>query len=95
MSDIFRVVTDGGMLIEQREKLGLTQEEVAKRAGIKLEQYQKYEKLEFGFSSKPMRIVNAVLKALELDSSSYANKEYALKPLPDDDPMVQICKQIK
>lgn len=95
MSDILRVVTDGGMLTEQREKLGLSQEEVAAKAGVTLKQYQSYEKMEFGFSSKPMRIVNAVLTALELDPSSYANAEYALKPLPEDDPMVQICKQIK
>ncbi len=95
MSDILRVVTDGGMLIEQREKLGLTQEEVATKAGVTLKQYQSYEKMEFGFSSKSMRIVNAVLTALELDPSSYADAKYALKRLSDDDPIVQICKQIK
>jgi transcriptional regulator with XRE-family HTH domain len=36
-----RYVPENGVLIKQREKLGLSQEEVAERAGIKLEQYKK------------------------------------------------------
>ena len=81
------VVPDRGMLIGQREKLGLSQEEVAAKAGIKLEQYQKYESHEGHFSSSSLRIVNAVLTALELDPTAFAKGEYAFEPLSNDDPI--------
>lgn len=81
-------VPDRGKLIRQREKMGLSQEEVAAKAGIKLEQYQKYESHDGRpFSSSSMRIVNAVLTALELDPTAFANGEYAFEPLPADDPI--------
>jgi len=82
-----RVVPERGMLIGQREKLGLSQEEVAARAGIKLEQYQRYENQENIFSSSSMRIVNAVLNVLELDPTAFAKGEYAFEPVPEDDPI--------
>ena len=85
------IMPERGMLIGQREKLGLSQEEVAVRAGIKLEQYQKYESHDGReFSSSSFRIVNAVLTALELDPNAFANGEYAFEPLPDDDPLNQL-----
>jgi len=83
------------MLISQREKLGLSQEEVAKKAGVKLEQYQKYESCEGReFSSSSMRIVNAVLTALELDPTAFAKGEYAFEPVPEDDPINQIISKL-
>ena len=84
-------VPDRGILIGQREKLGMSQEEVATKAGIKLEQYQKYESQKSRFSSSSLRIVNAVLTALELDSTAYANGDYVLEPLPEDDPLYKTC----
>ena len=80
------IVPERGMLIGAREKLGLSQEEVAAKAGIKLSQYQKYESHDGHFSSSSMRIVNAVLTALELDPTAFVNGEYAYEPLPADDP---------
>jgi len=81
-------IPERGVLIGQREKLGLSQEEVAQKAGIKLEQYQKYESLDGReFSSSSMRIVNAVLTALELDPTTFANGDYSFEPLPEDDPL--------
>jgi transcriptional regulator with XRE-family HTH domain len=84
------MVPENGLLRGQREKLGLTQEEVAKKAGIKLEQYQRYEEIGVNISSSSMRIVNAVLTALELDPTSFANGDYCLEPLPKDDPLNQL-----
>jgi len=79
------MVPDKGVLIGQREKLGMTQEEVAVKAGIKLEQYQMYESHESRFSSSSMRIVNAVLTALELDPTAFANGEYSFEPADGDE----------
>ena len=87
------VVFDNWMLRNQREKLGLSQEEVAKRAGIKLSQYQRYEDTEGGFASSSMRIVNAVLTVLELDPSAYAKGKYAFKDLPEDDPLNKLTRE--
>ena len=89
-----RIVPEHGMLIGQREKLGLSQEEVAKKAGIKLEQYQKYESGNRDLSSSSFRIVNAVLTALEMDMSAFDKGDYVLEPLPEDDPLNQLRGKI-
>jgi transcriptional regulator with XRE-family HTH domain len=88
------MVTERGMLIKQREKLGLTQEEVAERAGITLKQYQRFEMQDVNISSSTFQIVHAVLKALELDTTSFDKGDYALEPLAEDDPLNQILKKI-
>jgi transcriptional regulator with XRE-family HTH domain len=77
-------VPERGILIGQREKLGMSQEEVAEKAGIKPEQYKMYESHESRFSSSSMRIVNAVLTALELDPTAFANGEYSFAPANGD-----------
>jgi transcriptional regulator with XRE-family HTH domain len=84
-----RYVPDNGLLRGRREELGLRQEEVAERAGIKLEQYRRFESAErqASFSASSLRIVNAVLTALELDPTAFANGEYAFEALPDGDPL--------
>lgn len=89
------IVPDRGILIGQREKLGLTQEKVAKKAGITLKQYQMYESHDGReFSQTSMRIVNAVLTALELDPTAFAKGEYSLKPVSEDDPIYKIKNKI-
>ena len=86
---------ESGILIKQRNRLGLSQEEVAKKAGIKLEQYQGYESQEGReFSSSSMRIVNAVLTALELDATDFAKGEYTMRSLSDDDPLYNTLQDI-
>lgn len=88
MSGLLVMVPDRGVLIRQREKLGMTQEEVAAKAGITLKQYQMYESHDGReFSSSSMRIVNAVLTVLELDPSAFARGEYSLVPVSEDDPV--------
>ena len=89
-----RVVPENWVLINQREKLGLRQEEVAAKAGIKIEQYQKYESGERNISSSTFRIVNTVLTALELDITAFKKGEYCLEPLPEDDPLNKIYSKI-
>jgi len=94
MSDFLRVVPEHGILIGQREKLGLTQEEVARRAGIKLEQYQRHEQCGVNLSSSSYRIVHAVLQALELDTTAYDKGAYVFQPLSEDDPLHEILDQL-
>ncbi|GHU97737.1 hypothetical protein FACS1894211_00090 [Clostridia bacterium] len=77
------MVPENAMLISQREKLGLTQEETAKKAGVTLEQYRRYEKKGVNISSSSVRIVNAVLTALELDPTLFKKGEYSLMPLSE------------
>ena len=93
---LLRWVPDSGLLRGQREKLGLSQEEVAKRAGIKLEQYQRFESADhnFAFSSSSLRIVNVVLTALELDPTAFAKGEYVFEDVPDDDPLNKLLNNI-
>ena len=80
---------ENAVLITQREKLGLSQDAVAQRAGITLEQYQRYEKQGVNISSSSLRIVNAVLTALELDPTAFANGDYCLGDLSNNE-MLQL-----
>ena len=88
------MVPERGILIGQREKLGLTQEEVAQKAGIKLEQYQKYEGHEYNLSSSSFRIVHAVLSALNLDITAFNKGEYCLEEIPKDSSIHEIYNRI-
>lgn len=89
-----QMVPENSMLITQREKLGLSQAEVAAKAGIKLEQYQKFESGDRDISSSTFRIVHAVLAALELDTTAFSKGDYVLKSLPEDDPIHQLLEKI-
>lgn len=55
------------ILVERREQLCLTQQEVSNRAGIQLRQYQRFESGERSLSSSTLRIALAVCDALMLD----------------------------
>jgi len=87
-------VPERGLLIDQREKLGLTQEEVAKRAGLKLEQYQRFEGHSHNLSSSSFRIVNAVITALELDITAFRNGDYVFREVGADDPIYKLEEQL-
>lgn len=58
---------DAGVLRSRREQLGLTQQEVADRAGIKLQQYQRLEGGTRHLEGCSMRIGLAVCAVLLLD----------------------------
>lgn len=59
------------MLVERREQLGLTQQEVADKAGIQLRQYQRFESGERALRSSTLRIALAVCDALMLDAHRF------------------------
>ena len=55
------------ILKERREKLGLTQQQVADAASINIRQYQKFESGERGINGTSFRIGVAIADVLELD----------------------------
>ena len=91
---LLRIMPERGILIGRREKLGLSQGEVAAKAGITLKQYQRFEGHSHNLSSSSLRIVHAVLSALELDITAFQNGEYSFEPLPENDPIYKIIEQI-
>ena len=66
------------ILREEREKLGLTQQEVSDKARIQLRQYQRFETGERNLSSASFFTACNVMKALELDPTMYFQGQYAL-----------------
>lgn len=63
----FIVQTDGGILRDRREMLGLTQQQVADKAGIQLRQYQRFETNERGLSGASMRIGLSICSVLKIN----------------------------
>lgn len=63
----FIALDNAGVLRSRREQLGLTQQEVAERAGIKLPQYQRIESGVRQLSGCSMRIGLAICAVLLLD----------------------------
>ncbi len=60
-------LTDGQVLRHRREKMGLTQQQVADKAGIQLRQYQRFESDERSLSGASMRIGLSVCSVLKLN----------------------------
>lgn len=59
------------LLVERREQLRLTQQEVADKAGIQLRQYQRFESGERALRSSTLRVALAVCDALMLDAHRF------------------------
>ena len=78
LKDFLMVATEAGVLFRARKKLGLTQQEVADRAGITLRQYQRYEGKEKDLSSSSFKMAVSVLKALEIDIKAFATYDSSL-----------------
>ena len=55
----------------QRHKIGLTQREVAEKAAIAIQQYQKFESGERNLLNASFVIASAVLKALDFDIGAF------------------------
>lgn len=72
---------DGDMhsvLFEQRVIRGLTQREVAERAGISLQQYQKFERGARNIMTSSFTTACKVIEALELDITKFYHDEYVI-----------------
>jgi|GEM_PF-1077387 len=70
--------TESAILRNAREKLGLTQHQVAERAKVQLRQYQRLESGERNLSSSSFSIASRVLAALEIDINGFIQGDYVL-----------------
>ena len=66
------------ILKDARKKLGLTQQQVADKANIAIQQYQMFEGGKRRLSSASFHTASKILRALELDVTAFARGEYAL-----------------
>jgi len=64
------------VLIEARKKLGLTQQQVADKAGVAMRHYQMFEGGTRKLSTSSFNLASKVLKTLELDLTAFANGDY-------------------
>ena len=71
-------VEEKWILRDFREKLALTQQQVADKAKIQLRQYQRFETGERNLSSSSFCIACRVIEALGLDITKYYHGDYVL-----------------
>ena len=72
------LLTEQSILKRARAKLGLSQQQVADKAGIHMQQYQKFETGTRDLSTARFNIACRVLEALELDMTRYFRGDYVL-----------------
>ena len=65
-----------GLLKEQRVVNGLTQQQVADKAGILIQHYQKFESGERNLRTASFDVACRVLEALDLDIVKFFHREY-------------------
>ncbi|HCC34789.1 MAG TPA: hypothetical protein DEQ02_03825 [Ruminococcaceae bacterium] len=66
------------VLTEARKRLGLTQQQVADKAGIAMRHYQMFEGGTRKLSTSSFHLASKVLRALELDISAFADGKYTV-----------------
>lgn len=66
------------VLRDYRDKLGLTQQQVADKAHIQIRQYQRFETGERNLSSSSFNIACRVIEALGLDINTYYHGGYVI-----------------
>lgn len=66
------------VLRERRVILGLTQKEVAEKAKIPMQSYQRFESGERNIMTASFQMTCRVLQALELDITKFYNGDYAI-----------------
>ena len=73
-----------GILRERREVLGMTQKQVAEKANIPLQSYQRFESGERNIKTASFQMACRVIEALEMNISDFYHDEYILgEPLRD------------
>ena len=88
---VLAMLPEQAILKQARAKLGLSQQQVADKAGIHMQQYQKFEAGTRNLSTACFDIACRVLEALELDISRYYHGDYVLSeetyelPLKEED----------
>ena len=75
---VLAMLPEQAILKRARAKLGLSQQQVADKAGIHMQQYQKFEAGTRNLSSSTFHIACRVLEALELDIVRYFHGDYVL-----------------
>lgn len=68
----------GSILREKRVVQNLTQQQVADKAGIKLQQYQKFESNERNIMTASFQLACKVIEALGMDVSDFFHGEYVI-----------------
>lgn len=71
-------VEERWILRDFRDKLGLTQQQIANKAKIQLRQYQRFENGERDLSSSSFGIACRVIEALGMNISDYYHGKYVL-----------------
>lgn len=66
------------ILLERRIDLGLTQKQVAAKAGIPYQSYQKFETGERNIKTASFIIACKVIVALDMDITKFYNGDYSL-----------------
>lgn len=66
------------ILYEKRIMLGLTQKQVAEKAGVVLQQYQKFESGERNIMTCSFQLACRIIEALEMDISKFYHGEYSI-----------------
>lgn len=69
---------NGSILRERRVILGLTQQQVADKAGIKIQHYQGFEGEQRNLKTASFKVACSVLEALDLDIAKYYHGGYVL-----------------
>ena len=75
------------VLRERRVVLGMTQQQVADKAGIIVQQYQKFESGERDIMTSSFRTACRVIEALEMDVTDFYHGKYTIgeKVYPSED----------
>lgn len=77
-TELFKLLTTSNILKERRINLRLTQQEVAEKARILPQQYQKFESGERKIESATFQTSCRVIEALDMDITKFYHREYSL-----------------
>lgn len=80
IGEMVEILGQGQELRKQREALGLTQQQVAKRANMDIRQYQRLESGERSMLSTSLRIGLNICYALQIDPMYYCEAKLIHKP---------------